>query len=181
MKHVSKLLILPVALLLTACLDTGDSSTATQPVSSSATNSASSASAANTGGWGNAPDFSYMPFDGGQYKISEQLGKPLVVNFWAAWCPPCKEELPAFQRVYEKYGGQFEILAVTVDNKGNPADYFKSNGFTFKSGYDVDGASKYIGSSIPVTVFIDRHGNKVASHMGSMTEEQFEAELQKIL
>lgn len=181
MKYASGFLVLAIALLLTACLETGDSSSATQPVSGGSTSTAGGATTANAGGWGNAPDFSYMPFDGGQNRISEHLGKPLVVNFWAAWCPPCKAELPAFQRVYEKYGGQFEILAITVDNKGNPADYFKSNGFTFKSGYDVDGASQYIGNSIPVTVFIDRNGNKVGSHMGSMTEEQFEAELKKIL
>jgi thiol-disulfide isomerase/thioredoxin len=179
MKKLSVLFIVPVALLLTACLDTGESSSSSQQVSDNTASTGSSSTAA--GGWGDAPDFRYVSFDGGQANISDYLGTPLVVNFWAAWCPPCKQELPSFQRIYEKYGGQFEILAIAVDDRGNPADYFRSNGFTFKSGQDIDGAAKYVGSGIPVTVFIDRNGNKINSHLGMMTEQQFEAELKKIL
>ena len=94
MKNASGLLVLLVALLLTACLQTGDSSTS-RPATGSSASSANSGSQTDAGSmsgsaadlisWGNAPDFSYMPFDGGESKISSHLGKPLVVNFWAVW------------------------------------------------------------------------------------------------
>ena len=91
------------------------------------------------------------------------------------------KELPSFQNVYNKYSGQFELIALAVDRNANPPEFFASKGYTFKGGYDVDGASKYVSGGIPVTVFIDRNGNKVSEKIGALTEEQFEAEVRKIL
>lgn len=91
------------------------------------------------------------------------------------------KEFPSFQNVYNKYPGQFDLLALAVDKNANPSEFFASNGYTFQGGFDVDGASKYVSGGIPVTVFIDRSGNKVSEKVGALTEQQFEAELRKIL
>lgn len=91
------------------------------------------------------------------------------------------KELPSFQSVYNKYAGQFEIVALAVDESANPADFFASKGYTFTGGFDVDGAAKYVTGGIPVTVFIDRNGNRINTQVGGLTEAQFEAEVKKIL
>jgi thiol-disulfide isomerase/thioredoxin len=93
----------------------------------------------------------------------------------------CVKELPSFQAVYDRYAGQFEIVALAVDKSTNPAGFFDSNGYTFTGGYDVDGAAKYVSGGIPVTVFIDRNGNMINTQVGAMSEAQFEAEVRKIL
>lgn len=95
MKLANGLLLIPIALLLTACLETGNSDSGTPPATGSSASSASSSSQADMGSmsgsaadavsWGNAPDFSYALFSGEQNRISSHLGKPLVVNFWAVW------------------------------------------------------------------------------------------------
>ena len=134
-----------------------------------------------TGGWGNATDFSYRTFDGQSGKLSDHYGKPVVVNFWAAWCPPCKLEMPHFEESFQQHAGGFELLAIAVDSGNDPAGYFAAQGFSYTGGMDVDGAAHYLGGAIPVTVFIDRQGNLVHKQDGMMTREQFESHLSKIL
>lgn len=70
---------------------------------------------------------------------------------------------------------------MAVDDRLNPAAYFASNNYTFTGVQDVDGATKYNVMGIPFTVFIDRNGNQVSSHVGAMDEAQLEAEIRKIL
>lgn len=138
-------------------------------------------SAAAVPAWGNAPDFSYRTFDGRTGKLSDFRGKPVVVNFWAAWCPPCKQEMPDFNEVYQARDGAFELIAVAVDNRSDPAAYFAAQDFSYTGGMDVDGAARYVGAAIPVTVFIDRQGNLVHKQEGMMSREQFEGNLARIL
>lgn len=137
--------------------------------------------ASATGGWGNAPDFSYRTFDGRTGRLSDHYGKPVVVNFWAAWCPPCKQEMPHFEESFQQHAGGFELLAVAVDSGSDAAAYFAAQGFSYTGGMDIDGAGHYLGGAIPVTVFIDRQGNLVHKQKGMMTRDQFESHLAKIL
>ena len=57
-----------------------------------------------------APDFTVQTMDGGDVKLSDFFGKPVIINFWATWCGPCKVELPAFQAAYEEYGDEIVFL-----------------------------------------------------------------------
>jgi thiol-disulfide isomerase/thioredoxin len=152
-----------------------------QPNTSTAGQQAAGGQATATGGWGNAPDFNYRTFDGQSGRLSDHFGKPVVVNFWAAWCPPCKQEMPHFDESFQQHAGGFELLAIAVDPNNDPAAYFAAQGFSFTGGMDVDGAAHYLGGAIPVTAFIDRQGNLVHRQDGMMTREQFESHLKKIL
>lgn len=63
-----------------------------------------------------APDFTARSLDGGEVKLSDFRGQVVLVNIWATWCPPCREEMPSMQRLYEEFEGRdFEILAVSID------------------------------------------------------------------
>lgn len=141
-------------------------------------------------GWGGAYDFSYTLFsDGSSHKLSDNLGTPVVLNFWAAWCPPCKAEMPDFEEVYAEKGDQFTLLAVAIDEREDPGsgmvpkDFFAEQGFSYTGAYDETGAGSqmYGVQAIPTTIFIDRNGDVVHEQKGMMSREDFEKYLAEIL
>lgn len=71
-----------------------------------------------------APDFAYVDLDGNEVRLSDLRGKVVLVNLWATWCPPCKEEMPSMQNLYNELEGEpFEILAVSVDARLGEFDW----------------------------------------------------------
>ena len=117
-----------------------------------------------------ADDFT-IPTAGGQtFKLSAQRGKPVFINFWATWCPPCLEEMPALERLWraQKDGG-FVMLAVTVDaNPKLAAPYVERHGFTFTIGLDpkMELANTYGVRALPSSFLIDRDGRLAAVAVG---------------
>ncbi len=110
-------------------------------------------------------DFSVTDGQGEEVRLSDYRGKPVVVNFWAIWCPPCRQELPDFQRAYEKYDGEAVFLFVNLlrwqgDSEEDVKAFMKENGYTFPVYYDVlRKAEKACSvSSIPLTLFIGKDG-----------------------
>jgi peroxiredoxin len=91
------------------------------------------------------------------------------------------QELPAFQQVYEKYEGQITMLAVAVDDRGDPQAYFKNNGFTFTLAKDVDGSQVYNVRGIPHTVIIDKQGNQVQEFTGGISSAELDTAIQSAL
>jgi peroxiredoxin len=68
------------------------------------------------------PNFAFPDMSGKQISLSDHRGKVVLVNVWATWCPPCRQEMPSMQRLYEKFKGKnFEILAVSIDSEGREA------------------------------------------------------------
>ncbi|MBR2889444.1 MAG: TlpA family protein disulfide reductase [Oscillospiraceae bacterium] len=125
-----------------------------------------------------APDFTVYGSDGETHKLSDFRGKPVVLNFWASWCGPCKSEMPDFQEAYEKYGQNIHFLMVNCTTSGREtmADAKKliaDEGYTFPVYYDTQGeASATYGTySIPMTFFIDAEGNLVAYGQGALNAE----------
>jgi cytochrome c biogenesis protein CcmG/thiol:disulfide interchange protein DsbE len=111
-----------------------------------------------------APDFTLETFEGGAISLSELRGKPVLVNFWASWCPPCRSEMPAMQRVYEDFEQQdFMVLAVNSthqDNLGDALTFAKERQLTFPILLDRDGSvgALYDIRSLPTSFFIDPQG-----------------------
>ena len=111
-----------------------------------------------------APDFDLELLSGGAVSLSEQRGKVVIVNLWASWCPPCREEMPAMQRIYEANRDRgLEILAVNMtwqDSEQAAADFVSQFGLTFPIPLDQDGfvARQYLLRALPSTFFIDREG-----------------------
>ena len=118
--------------------------------------------------------------------LAKMKGKAVVVNFWATWCGPCKAEIPGFLKVHDKYKKKgLEIVGISLDEKG--WSVVKPFIDKYKMTYPVvldDGqiAAKYGDiRSIPTSFFVDRKGNIIDSHIGYMSEEDFEAKVKKLL
>lgn len=125
-----------------------------------------------------APDFTALDSEGNEVKLSELVGKPMVLNFWASWCPPCKAEMPEFNKVYEEMGEDVTFLMVDmVDGQRETMEkgkkHIEKNGFTFPVYYDTKQEAAYIYgvSSIPTTYFIDKEGNVVTGVQGAIDEK----------
>ena len=120
-----------------------------------------------------APDFAMLDMEGNEVNLSSFFGKPIVLNFWASWCGPCKSEMPEIQKFYEQYGEEIHFLLVSVDDSADTAKAFiADSGYTFPVFFDTTsmGAYTYGASSIPLTFFIDSDGNMAAYYMGAMSE-----------
>lgn len=124
-----------------------------------------------------APDFELQTLKGETVHLSDYVGKKVFLNFWATWCPPCQEEVPHMQKIYEEYQNQgVEILAVNVTNKDKGkevvAQFVKEHGLTFDIMLDEEGfvGSKYQVITLPTTYIIDTKGNMVNIIEGPMNE-----------
>ena len=108
-----------------------------------------------------AYNFTMQDMNGTSVKLSSLSDKPIVLNFWASWCPPCKAEMPDFEAAYKKYGNEVNFVMVSVDDTfSEAADFMASSGYTFPAYYDVNGEGGYLYSitSIPRTYFINKDG-----------------------
>lgn len=131
-----------------------------------------------------APDFSFTYLDGTKANLSELRGKPVFLNFWATWCPPCVGEMPHFNSVYPRYKDKINFLAISLDDSMQEASAFmQQKGYTFPADYGNvnDIAGKYEIQGIPTSLLLDANGNVIASKVGAMTEAELEAFLQKAL
>lgn len=117
-----------------------------------------------------APDFTLKSKESGNIRLSEQRGSIVMVNFWASWCGPCREELPEMESIYQEYRDLgFEILAVNVDDHPDKANVLLDDiEVSFPVLYDTSGevSQLYDVNAMPTTVIIDRDGNQRLLHMG---------------
>lgn len=125
-----------------------------------------------------APDFTVYDFDGNAFRMSDFIGKPTIINFWATWCPYCVDEMPYFEDSFKKYGEDINFVMIdSVDGqretKEKAEKFIKKNGFTFPVYYDTDQTAvvTYGAYSLPTSVFIDGDGYVVAYHPGMLTAE----------
>lgn len=124
-----------------------------------------------------APDFTLSLYNSGEeFRLSEQKGKIVVVNFWGSWCPPCRSEMPALQKVWEVYQGRgLVVVGVNAqDTEEQALAFLKEVGVTFPTGPDKDGSitTAYRVLGFPTTVFIDREGYTVHRWAGAITQER---------
>ena len=133
-----------------------------------------------------APPFSLNDIDGNNVSSSRFAGKPTVINFFATWCPPCRQEIPGFVEIYDKYRGSgFELVGISLDTdtKGNLAHFIAEN----RIGYRIllgspETARAYGGvNSIPTTFFVGKDGRIRNVHVGYMDRDTFESEVKKLL
>ena len=135
-----------------------------------------------------APDFAMTTVDGEELTLSSLQGRPVVLNFWASTCGPCRQEMPEFQSAYEEYGDQIAFVMVNVpDYNGETRDralsLIEESGYTFPVYFPVgDEASIAYGiTSIPRTYFIAADGIMVAYASGSIDGETIAQGIDMIL
>ena len=134
-----------------------------------------------------APDFTVYDAEGNALRLSDLRGRPVVLNFWATWCPPCREELPHFDAAYAELGGEIVFMMIDLtDGYSETVDgvlaFLEDTGYGFPVYYDkdMDAATAYEISAIPLTVLIDAQGREADRHLGSMTAAQLESLLDQL-
>jgi cytochrome c biogenesis protein CcmG/thiol:disulfide interchange protein DsbE len=134
---------------------------------------------------GSAPGFVLENVRPGEPPVSlEKLrGKPLVLNFWASWCGPCRREMPGFEAVHQRV--QDRIRFVGVDNqdfRNSALDLLRQTGVSYPSGFDPKGnvASQYGLIGMPTTVFISRDGRLLERRTGEMNQGQLEETIDRL-
>jgi peroxiredoxin len=134
-----------------------------------------------------APDFTTHDTHDNVVALQAYHGRPVVLNFWATWCVPCRQELPVLQAAYEAYRDKgLVILAISQDvaeKKETVRSYVANLGVTFPPLLDPQGsvAAHYNIFLLPSTIFIDPAGTVVAMHFGPMTRPQIDKHLVAIL
>ena len=136
---------------------------------------------------GNMPQFSLSDVTTGETVESNAYnGKILLVNFWATWCPPCREELPSLKSLQEKYGDKgFSVLGVSIDKGGSKmvARFVRKIRLNYPVVLGNSSLGKEFGGffGVPASFLIDRSGMVVKSYAGYVSHEQLEEDIQKIL
>lgn len=111
-----------------------------------------------------SPDFSLVTLSGSDFNLNDFAGKPLVINFWASWCPPCRAEMPAFQEAFQEYSDTDLVFAAInathQDSLQDVEEFIKNHALTFLIPLDKNGSvsRNYNVHSLPTTFFVDRQG-----------------------
>ena len=134
-----------------------------------------------------APDFTVLDMEGNERKLSDFIGKPIILNFWASWCGPCKMEMPDFDAAYKQYGTEIHFLMVNCttssrETMDNAKALIANEGFTFPVYFDTTGQASgiYGAYSIPLTYFIDAEGYLEAYAQGAIDAEVLQVGIDRI-
>lgn len=132
-----------------------------------------------------APEFRLTTLDGAEWSLKEHAGVPVVINFFASWCHPCRQEAPTLEKVYEEFRDREVVfIGVAVQDRVDAAKGFvEKYGLTFSVGLDESGGigSTYRIFGVPKTFIVGRDGRFSYIHTGDISEELLVTELRKVL
>jgi cytochrome c biogenesis protein CcmG/thiol:disulfide interchange protein DsbE len=128
-----------------------------------------------------APDFALRTPDGAVVKLSDLRGSVVLVNFWATWCRPCKQELPDIQHAYDEFHARgLEVLEVDYqESAGDAAAFFKEHNITLPMVLDSEGGvyAQYRLQGLPDSFFVTRDGTIAALQFGQLTADKIRERL----
>ena len=134
-----------------------------------------------------APAFEMPSFSGGLIKLSDYKGRPVIINFWASWCGPCRVEAPALQAIWEKFRTEdLVVIGVNLsrqDPQDNSMAFLTEFGITYPNGTDGNGFTTidYGVGGIPVTFFVNRSGTIIRRFVGSLNEMQLHERAEELI
>jgi thiol-disulfide isomerase/thioredoxin len=132
-----------------------------------------------------APDFELKDNQGSPVKLSDYKGKPVLINFWATWCPPCRAEMPEIEAAYRKYKSQgLVVLGIDArEDNGAVNRYVADGGYSWDMPMDYNGdtIATYGVAAFPTSFFVDREGFIRSTQVGGMDKRGLEDRLAKIL
>ena len=109
--------------------------------------------------------------NGEKIELTEYIGKPLVINYWATWCAPCLKEFPYFEEVKKQYGDEVNFIMVSDEDIDKIKKFASKKDYTFKYLMSPKNLSSYNINTIPVTYFYNSKGNITTKHQGSLDEK----------
>ncbi len=170
-----------------AASTTQASASSTQTPTSGTQTPSSSTAAPDAPKWG-IPDAAVYNAEGELVHLSDFLGKPVIINVWATWCSPCREELPDFQKAYEKYGDQIEFVMINLTYTANESldkvnVLMKLMEFDFPVYYDKDASTwdAFQIDSVPYTYFVYPNGEMLAHINQKISAEDLEYYIGRLL
>ena len=126
----------------------------------------------------------YPDLAGKPQALAQWRGKTLVVNFWASWCAPCRQEMPAFSRLQAKYAGRaVQFVGIAVDSAANAAQFAQRQPPAYPllvadaAGVQLMRLTGNLSQGLPYTVVIERDGQAIFAHLGRLDEGQLDAVL----
>ena len=132
-----------------------------------------------------APDFSLKGINGESVRLADYRGKVVMIDFWATDCGPCREEIPSFVQLQDRYRGQgFSIVGISLDSGPEPVrDFYKEFKMNYTVALDDDGVDQRYGGiiGIPTTFLVGRDGRIYAKHLGMTDSSVFEEEIKTLL
>ena len=135
-----------------------------------------------------APDITVYDEAGQTVTLSSLRGKPVILNFWASWCPPCQRELPHFNEAYGQYGDRITFAVVDLtdgarETQESALAHLRENDYSLPPLFDLDGTAAYTYSvsSIPATFFIDAEGELVTYAVGALNREMLQQGIELLL
>jgi thiol-disulfide isomerase/thioredoxin len=146
---------------------------------------------------GGPPDFAMVAYQGEEVLGAQELnfrellgrGQPVVLNFWAALCPPCRQEMPGFQRVYDELGERFILVGVDIGpfialgSHDQAREFLREYEISYPTAYatSIDPVRDYEVRGMPTTLFIASDGRIVGKHTGYLPEERLREEIERLL
>lgn len=131
-----------------------------------------------------APDVEFFDNDKNSHMLSDFFDKPVVLNFWASWCGPCKSEMPGFDKLYKEYGDRVHFIMLNVDDTRETVKKFISdNGYSFPIYFDDTNVCAYTygASSIPLTFVLYEGGKVYGYQIGVLPEEALLGAIKTVL
>lgn len=131
-----------------------------------------------------APDFTLVASNGETVALSDYAGRPVVLNFWASWCVPCRAEMPELQATSVKYNGQAVILGVNQgEDQETVADFARGLGMSYPLMLDGDGRVNqlYSVNALPTTVFISSDGVVEEVYLGILNQAILEERIEALI
>jgi peroxiredoxin len=134
---------------------------------------------------GPAPDFKLQDVDGEPVSLAQFKGKPVLINFWATWCAPCREEMPAMQELYDQYRDRgLVILALDMEEDSRQVRrWIDQGGYTFTFLLDSEGeqVKRYNVTAAPTSYFIGPDGVVRDLKLGALSRAEMQAKVEKLV
>ncbi len=134
---------------------------------------------------GLAPEFSIPLYDGGTFTLSEQREKVVVVNFWASWCIPCRQEAPVLENTWRKYKDRGVVFVGVdyVDSESEARKFIQEFDVTYPNGIDIgtETSRKYHIQGVPETYYVGKDGQLYGNHIGPIDLPTLSAKIEELL